>query len=109
MTQMHFLVLADVKEPSSMTNGTLSESLCNLRPFIAPNYPPYSTMVEKYGIGICYDPDIEDSQAIAMQKANQIGCEKFIPAIKRYLNTIMFDKVAKQVYNDTINSINKLN
>lgn len=100
MNEMHYLVLADAQDQSAVTNGTLIESLCHLRPFIAPNYPPYSTLANEYGVGLLYNPDEPQSQREAMQKAAATDCRSFAPAIRSFLQTILFDKVSGQVYNN---------
>ena len=50
----HFTVFADEKQKSSVTNGTMMESIINFTPIIAPDHEPYTYYVEKYGLGLIY-------------------------------------------------------
>lgn len=94
----HFVVFADVPIKGTVTNGTMLEALINYRPIIAPNYSPYKDYIEKYGIGILYNPDEEGSLMRAMVEAQTLGCHSFFSHIEKYLKTILFDKVAASIY-----------
>lgn len=100
----HFVVLADKKQKSSITNGTMLEALINYRPIIAPDYDPYKFYIDKYGIGITFNPEIPHDLTNAMQKASIRGCKDFYENIKNFLATIQFDFVSghlyKQIYNE---------
>ncbi len=78
LEKCHFLLLCDKKQPSSVTNGTLMEAFINLRPVIAPNYDPYKYYVEKYGLGILYNPEETDSLVDAINKAIKRGAIKLL-------------------------------
>lgn len=97
--ESHFVVLADVKQMSCVTNGTMMEALINYRPIIAPNYNPYKTYFEKYGIGISYNPDVPDDLARAMIEAQEKGCKCFRMNIEKFLSTLEFDNVASKLFN----------
>lgn len=97
-SQSHFLVLADKRQPSSVTNGTMMEALINYRPIIAPNYNPYHYYIKKYGIGITYNPDESGSLTQAMKQAEEKGCRYFRNNIELFLKTIDFKFVSKSLY-----------
>ena len=99
MKRAHFTLFADEKGNSSVTNGTLMESVINFTPFIAPDYEPYSSYVKKYGIGITYRPgDVED-YARTLCKARELGYSSFINNITEFQKNIEFDFVANKLYN----------
>lgn len=98
MRESHFVVLADVKQKSCVTNGTMMEALINYRPIIAPNYDPYKSYFEKFGIGISYNPDIPGDLARAMTEAGEKGCEYFRMSIDNFLHTLVFNNVAGELY-----------
>lgn len=93
----HYVVFADRKQASSVTNGTMLEALINHRPIIAPNYDPYAYYIKKYNIGILYEPDDKESFKEAFIKAEKVGCESFFPSINAFLHTISFEKVSKDL------------
>lgn len=101
--ESHFVILADKKKPSSITNGTMMEAILNYRPIIAPNYNPYKYYIEKYGIGIMFDPDKPGDLSRAMTDAENLGTESFQENIKTFLKTIEFDNVSKELYNEIYN------
>lgn len=90
----HFVLFADEKGASCITNGTMMESLINYRPIICPNYAPYKYYIEKYGVGLLYEPGDIESYACAMKKALRLGSRHFLPAIEAFLLTIKFDRVS---------------
>lgn len=94
----HFTVFADEKQKSSVTNGTMMESIINFTPIIAPDHEPYTFYIEKYGLGLTYKYGDEASFAEAIKKAQQIGCENFVENIVKFQKTIEFDNVANQLY-----------
>lgn len=98
MRESHFVVLADVKQISCVTNGTMMEALINYRPIIAPNYDPYKSYFEKFGIGISYNPDVPGDLARAMTEAGEKGCESFRMNIEKFLHTLVFNNVASELY-----------
>lgn len=101
--ESHFVVLADEKQKSCVTNGTMMESLINYRPIIAPNYEPYRSYIEKYGIGIMFNSGISGDLARAMKEAESKGCISFRENIERFLHTIKFDQVASDLYSQLYN------
>lgn len=94
----HFVLFADEKQKSSVTNGTMMESIINYTPFIAPNQEPYTYYVEKYGIGITYTPENIDSYSEAIEKAQKLGYGYFIKNIIEFQKTIAFDRVSDELY-----------
>lgn len=99
----HFVLFADEKGPSCITNGTMMEALINYRPIICPNYDPYAFYINKYGIGLLYEAGKIESYASVLQKAATLGTEYFIPNIAKFLKTILFDRVSKQLISDINN------
>lgn len=90
----HFVVFGDKKETYTITNGTFLEALINMRPVIAPNYDPYKYYIEKYHVGILYDPNIKGALSEAFCKAKKVGMQSFLPAIHSFLQTLRFEIVA---------------
>lgn len=105
ISQSHFIILADRKQKCSITNGTMMESFINYRPVIAPNYDPYKFYVEKYGLGILYNPDMNGDLCRAINEASKIDCKIFQKNIDIFLNTILFDKLAVRLIVD-LNALN---
>lgn len=101
----HFVLFADEQGPCCITNGTMLEALIHHRPIICPNYNPYRYYIEKYHVGILYKPNDIVSYAEALQKAVVLGMQAFIPAIEDFLQTILFDRVAKEF----VERLNKMN
>lgn len=101
--QAQFVVLADKQQVGSVTNGTFLESLINFRPVIAPNYNPYKYYIDKYQIGILFDPNIPGDLTNAMQKAIERGCWYYENNIREFLKTIQFENLSKKLYNDICN------
>lgn len=91
----HFILFADEQGDSCITNGTFTEALIQHRPVIAPDYNPYSYYINKYGVGLLYEPDNIQSYSNAMKKAIELGVEHFQPNINNFLEEIKFDKVSK--------------
>lgn len=99
-SKSHFVLFADDKGESCITNGTMMEALINHRPVICPDYNPYTYYIEKYGIGLVYQPKNVASYAAVLQKASELGTEYFLPNIERFLETITFKRVSEQFVND---------
>lgn len=99
-TKSHFVLFADEQGPSCITNGTMMEALINYRPIIGPNYNPYSYYINKYNIGILYEPGNIIDYANALKKAQSLGTSYFVPYIKSFLSTILFNKVSKKFISD---------
>lgn len=101
--QAQFVVLADKQQVGSVTNGTFLESLINFRPVIAPNYNPYKYYIDKYQIGILFDPNVPGDLTNAMQKAIEKGCRYYENNIREFLKTIQFKNLSKKLYHDIFN------
>lgn len=98
ITRAHFMLFADEKGKSSITNGTMMESIINFTPFIAPDYEPYTYYVEKYGVGLTYTPGNLDSYSSTIVKAQKLGYEHFINNIISFQKNIEFKNVATRLY-----------
>lgn len=96
----HYLVLADEKAPSSVTNGTMMEALIHRRPVVAPDYNPYSYYVNKYGVGLLYNPEEPNSLLEALRDARRVGYMSFREKIEEFLKTLSFEVNAKQLSED---------
>lgn len=96
-TKAHFVLFADEEGDSCITNGTFTESLIRHRPVIAPDYNPYRHYINKYGVGILYKPKDIDSYANALKQATALGVEYFQENIEKFLETLDFKKVAKEL------------
>lgn len=94
----HFTLFADEKAASTVTNGTMMESIINYTPIIAPDYDPYSYYVKKYGIGLTYQPDNIENYAFTIKKAQELGYNSFIDNITKFQKSIEFGNVASQLY-----------
>lgn len=93
----HFVLFADEEGPSCITNGTFTEALINHRPVICPNCQPYTYYIEKFGVGLIYKKGDTDSYADALIKASNLGVNHFLSNIDEFLETILFDKAAKEL------------
>lgn len=98
MAKSHFVLFADDKGESCITNGTMMEALINRRPIICPDYEPYSYYINKYNVGLLYKAGDISSYASAIKQAVDLGPEYFKDNIISYLKTITFDSVSKQLY-----------
>ena len=86
-----FLIMADKQQLSTITNGTMSEALIHYLPIIAPDYNPYRYYIDKYGIGVSYNPNEEGDLIRAIKEAKNKGKRKYHENITNYLNTITFE------------------
>lgn len=89
-----FLVLSDKPLPSCVTNGTMDEALLSGKPIIAPNYNPYKYFVEKYNVGILFDPDSLDSLVSALSLAKERGVDFFLEGLKKYQEELLVEQVS---------------
>ncbi len=105
MVNADFLVLCDVKQPSSVTNGTMMEALMNGVPIIAPNYNPYQYYVEKYGVGILFDPKENNSLENAIRCAIKLGKESFQANIRNLMKELTYENIIEAFSNDLRNAI----
>ena len=94
--QCDFLILCDKQQLSSVTNGTMNEALLKGKPIIAPDYNPYKFYIEKFGIGISYDPQSRESLTGAIMDAKQKGVAFFSENIKNYQRTLLFETVTER-------------
>lgn len=88
-----YLILCDEKQPSSVTNGTMAEALLLGRPIIAPNYNPYKSIIEKYGVGILYEMHDRESLRNALLQAKDTDSSEFSEGILNYQQDFMYDNV----------------
>lgn len=91
--QCDFLILCDMKQPSSVTNGTMNEALLKGIPIIAPDYNPYKFFIEKYGIGILFKPNDKQSLCDAILKAKRLGSGHYHNNILAYQKTLLLDNI----------------
>ena len=100
-----YLLLCDEKQLSSVTNGTMSEALLAGKPIIAPDYDPYQTMVNKYGVGILYD--IKDPVSIqnALVKAKNTDPVVFKNDINQFVSTLEYPCVLKNFKSEIVLSL----
>ena len=90
------LLLAIAKTHSTVTSGTMNDALLKGKPIIAPDYDPFKTYIQQYGIGVTYNPDDPQSLPGALEKITETGIESYYEGIKRYQQTLLFDNVSKQ-------------
>lgn len=90
-----FLVLCDDRQKSSVTNGTMNEALLKGVPIIAPNYNPYKYYVERYRIGLLFNPSDSSSLDQILTQAFQHGRSYFSNNIVSYQKTLLFESVSK--------------
>lgn len=103
----HFVIFADKRHHTSITNGTLVEALINMRPVIVPDFPPFSSYIDKYGVGLKYKVNDVESFAMAIRKAKELGVNYFMPAIKKYLSTIECESIRKNFGDKIIRLLQK--
>lgn len=96
LEQCDFLVLCDKKQKSSVTNGTMNEALQKGVPIIAPDYNPYKYYIEKYGVGLVFDPSKPQSLANAITEAKKRGRASYYDSICKYDETYLWDRVVQQ-------------
>lgn len=106
INQSDYLVLCDEKQPSCVTNGTMSESLLSGKPIIAPNYNPYKYYVEKYGVGILYELHNHESFISALNKAKTTPPQAFAKGLQRYQEDFMYDKAISAFSNELNRTLN---
>lgn len=96
-TQSHFVLFADSQGACCITNGTMMEALIHHRPVICPNYNPYKYYIEKYHIGLLYEPANLESYSYTLKQAVSMGTKSFQQFIDKFLETISFDKVSQEL------------
>jgi len=92
-----FFIFADFEEDSTKTNGTFLEAILNSTPVIAPDYPSYSYFVNKYNIGILYEPENEESLVKAIEKAKTLKADYFRDGIIKFQHDHLIDYVANKL------------
>lgn len=92
-----FLILCDKKQPSCITNGTMNEALLSGKPIIAPNYNPYKYIIDKYNVGISFDPDSINSLVAAILFAKERGASSFSKAIENYQKKLLVEYVSRDL------------
>lgn len=96
INQSDFLVLCDRQQTSNVTNGTMNEALLAGVPIIAPNYNPYKYFIEKYGVGILFDPEESESLARAIRDAKAKRRDAYADAIHKYQSQYLKKVVVKE-------------
>lgn len=96
-TQSHFILFADSQGSCCITNGTMMEALIHHRPVICPNYNPYKYYIEKYHIGLLYEPGNLESYSYTLKQAVLMGAKSFQQPIDKFLETISFDIVSQEL------------
>ena len=96
-SKSHFVIFADMQTTGTITNGTMLEALIHYCPIIAPCYNPYAYYIDKYKIGIKYNPDVDGDLEKAMMTAIHLGCKSFEKPIKDFLSTISFESVSRDL------------
>lgn len=105
----HFVCFADFSDPkNTITNGTFIEALLHYRPVIAPNYEPFASIINKYHVGILYDPKDLNSYINAMREIQERGTQSFEESISEFLKTINYNNAAKKL-KEEISIILKMN
>lgn len=92
-----FLVLCDRQQESNVTNGTMNEALLAGVPIIAPNYNPYKFFIEKFNVGILFNPDDEDGLTHAIISAKELGSYSFKHNIKLYQTSFLKNNVLENL------------
>ena len=95
-----FLVLCDMQQDSTVTNGTLAEALLQGKPVIAPDYEPYKSIIEAYGVGLLFDGDSAESLSKVIEEAAVKGASFFRDNIIRYQTSLLFETVSRQFGKD---------
>lgn len=71
----------------------MAEALLLGRPIIAPNYNPYKSIIEKYGVGILYEMHDRESLRNALLQAKDTDSSEFSEGILNYQQDFMYDNV----------------
>ncbi len=95
-----FLILCDKQQKSLVTNGTLSEALLKGIPVIAPDYDPYRFVLQKYHVGILFDPDDVKSLVSTIREASKLGKEHYKYNLLAYQSENMFNNISNKFGKD---------
>ena len=96
MDDCDFLILCDKKQATNVTNGTMNEALLNGRPIIAPDYDPYRYVINKYDVGLLFNPTDESSLVNVIKKAAQSKASAYLEQLISYQKSLLFENVAKE-------------
>lgn len=91
-----YLILCDEKQSSSITNGTMNEALLSGRPIIAPNYNPYSSIVDAYNVGLLYDINNLQSLIETLEIAKNNPVANYNSNLLKYQKTLLYDKIVTE-------------
>ena len=95
----HFILL-NYREPKYVRSyGTLFMAIKYYRPIIAPNYDPFKYCINKYNIGIKYEPNDKESLINAINEAKEKGTQFFSAGINYFRKDFEYHKVAKEFSN----------
>ena len=95
--QSHFILIADKKSKSTVSNGTFLEALLKGRPVIVPDQKPYNYYVDKYNIGLKFIPNDKKSLLDTVKKVKLLGCRNFEEALIKFQKEYLLDNVAEIV------------
>jgi len=70
------------------------------RPIIVPDYLPYNYYVKKYGVGYLFNPTDLSSLISQINQAKETGVEPFLPLLKEFQKTLLFDISANKFNQD---------
>lgn len=97
--QSHFLVICDMEFSYPGSNGTLFDAVKNMRPVIVPDHTHFRYYIEKYNIGLKYEPDNTNSFIEAINRAKKLGASYFIENIVKMRNDFKHDKIVSEFTN----------
>lgn len=96
MKDCDYLIICDVRQYSSVTNGTVSEALLSGKPIVAPNYEPYKSIVEHYKVGFLFNPEDQTSIISAILRAIMCSSDTFIEGLKAFQNESLFTNIVNK-------------
>ena len=83
----------------------MNEALLKGMPIIAPNYNPYKSAVEEYGVGLLFAPNEEGALQKALEKAIELGPSAFSKGIVKYQQTLLYETVLNAFNRDLKESL----
>lgn len=98
--QSHFLIICDIEFPCPGSNGTLFDAVKNVRPVIVPDHTHFRYYIDKYKIGLKYEPDNKNSFLSAVDKAKELGNSYFYNKLIEMRNDFKHDKIVKDFTNN---------
>lgn len=96
MKDCDYLIICDIQQNSSVTNGTVSEALLSGKPIVAPNYEPYKTIIECYKVGFLFDPNDQTSIISAILKAIACKSNTFTDGLMAFQREALFTNIVKK-------------